>query len=70
MMRHEALAVLKLDRDATPEQIKAAYRKAALRYHPDKGGSREDWDTLQEAYKRLVNPSLDNDVERSTPFWG
>ncbi|EHK48732.1 hypothetical protein TRIATDRAFT_298093 [Trichoderma atroviride IMI 206040] len=28
--------ILEIDRTATPDQVKKAYRKAALRYHPDK----------------------------------
>lgn len=28
--------VLGLERDATPDQIKSAYRKAALKHHPGK----------------------------------
>lgn len=34
---------------ATPEAIHAAYKRAALRAHPDQGGSREAWDALQSA---------------------
>ena len=30
--------VLGVEKDATPEQIRKAYRKKALKEHPDKGG--------------------------------
>jgi len=33
--------ILGIGRDATPEQIKDAYREAAKRYHPDLTGSSE-----------------------------
>ncbi len=43
-------------------EIKSAYRKAALRYHPDMGGSDEKFRKLKEAYehikKWLENPSF------------
>lgn len=34
--REQALAVLGVSKDATPDQIKSAYRKLAAQYHPDK----------------------------------
>ena len=33
--------ILEVTRDASTEDIKRAYRKLALKYHPDKGGSAE-----------------------------
>ena len=37
----EAAALLGVSVDATPMQIKSAYRKLMLKHHPDKGGSAE-----------------------------
>jgi molecular chaperone DnaJ len=53
--------VLGLNRDAAPEQIKKAYRRAAHKYHPDR--NRDDPDTeakfkeASEAYEVLSDPA-------------
>jgi hypothetical protein len=39
MTRAEALDVLGLQEGATDEQIRDAYRRAMMQYHPDRGGS-------------------------------
>jgi len=44
---------LGLAADATPEAIKAAYRAAAKRDHPDCGGDLERFDRIQRAYDVL-----------------
>jgi len=49
--------VLGVSRDATIDDIKAAYHKAALRTHPDSGGSAEEFRRVQTAYKKLSDPS-------------
>lgn len=52
--------ILGISRDATPAQIKAAYRKLAKKYHPDSSsGSEEDrqrFQEIQEAYEVLSDP--------------
>lgn len=48
--------VLGLDRGATPEDIKKAYRKLAREHHPDKGGDPEKFKKVQEAYEILSDP--------------
>ena len=40
MMGSDYYGVLGLQPDATTEEIKRAYRRLALRYHPDKNKSR------------------------------
>jgi molecular chaperone DnaJ len=49
--------ILGVQKDATQEEIKAAYRKAALQYHPDKNpgdkGAEEKFKKASEAYSVL-----------------
>ena len=45
--------VLSLAKDATQDQIKTAYRKAALKYHPDKA-SPEDKDTAHTKFQEIA----------------
>jgi len=45
MTRDEALEVLGLSADATPEEIHAAFKRLMSQCHPDKGGS--DWMAAQ-----------------------
>ena len=52
--------ILGIGRDATDEDIKKAYRKSALRYHPDKNPgdkeSEERFKEVNEAYEILSDP--------------
>jgi hypothetical protein len=51
--------VLGLNGNPSREQIEAAYREKAKTAHPDRGGSREAWDRLTEAYQaaKFATPS-------------
>ena len=49
-------AVLGVTKDATPDQIKKAYRKLASQHHPDKGGDTTKFQEIQTAYDTLSDP--------------
>jgi DnaJ-class molecular chaperone len=61
MTRAEALKLLGLDASATAEDIKQAYRRLAMKYHPDRNqGSKEAeerFKELQAAYTCLTSPA-------------
>ena len=48
---------LSVPRTATPQQIKKAYHKKARECHPDRGGNKEQFVALDEAYKTLSDPT-------------
>lgn len=51
--------ILGVSRDATPEQIKSAYRKLAKEYHPDRNrepGSEDRFKEVTAAYEMLRDP--------------
>jgi len=47
---YEALGV---DRTASPDEIKRAYRRLASQHHPDKGGDKSKFQEVEEAYRVL-----------------
>ena len=54
-MKHDLYARLGLQFDATPAQIRRAYRRASKTAHPDAGGTPEQWASLLEAYETLMD---------------
>ena len=48
---------LGVDRSATPEQIKQAFRKLAMQHHPDRNGDETEFKKINEAYDVLSNAS-------------
>ena len=45
--------LLGVDKNATDDQLKKAYRKKALKMHPDKGGDPDEFKDLSKAYETL-----------------
>jgi curved DNA-binding protein len=47
---------LGVNRDATPDDIKRAYRRLASKHHPDRGGDTKVFQEIQTAYDTLSDP--------------
>ena len=60
MAKRDYYEVLEVQRGASADEIKKAYRKAALKYHPDKNpgdkSAEEKFKEAAEAYDVLSNP--------------
>ena len=56
MSKRDYYEVLGLSKGATEEEIKKAFRKQAIKHHPDKGGNEDDFKEINEAYEVLGNP--------------
>jgi DnaJ-class molecular chaperone len=52
--------ILGVNRDATTDEIKRAYRKLASQHHPDKGGDKAKFQEIQSAYDTIGDPQKRN----------
>ncbi|KAK7248734.1 hypothetical protein SO694_000402116 [Aureococcus anophagefferens] len=50
-----ARAVLKVERSSSGEDVKKAYKKLALKHHPDKGGSADEFRKVNEAMEMCMD---------------
>ena len=55
---------LNVDKDASPSEIRKAYIKGSLKYHPDKGGDKELFNKLNLAYTTLNDVELRKDYDK------
>jgi len=49
-------STLGVSQNATPDEIKKAYRKLAMKHHPDRGGDDRKFAEIQSAYDILTDP--------------
>jgi curved DNA-binding protein len=49
-------STLGLNRNASEDDIKKAYRKMAMKHHPDRGGDEKQFKQISEAYEILSDP--------------
>ena len=52
-MRMDYYSILGVQRGASEDEIKKAYRKLAMQHHPDRGGDAAKFQQIQEAYDTL-----------------
>ena len=66
--------ILEIDRSASSEDIKKAYRNLAMKYHPDKSGgdpeSELKFKEISEAYETLGDPQKKADFDNLGSFGG
>lgn len=61
---YQTLGVAK---NATPDDIKKAYRKLASKHHPDKGGDTATFQKIEEAYRILSDPQQRQQYDNPAP---
>ncbi|MDX1837847.1 cytochrome C biogenesis protein [Legionella taurinensis] len=64
--------IMGLERGASPEEIKRAYRKLARKYHPDvskEPGAEEKFKELGEAYEVLKDPEKKAKYDQYGQYW-
>ncbi|HVC36380.1 MAG TPA: molecular chaperone DnaJ [Candidatus Dormibacteraeota bacterium] len=53
MTKRDYYEILGVKKDASPDEIKKAFRRAAIEHHPDRGGDEAKFKELNEAYEVL-----------------
>ncbi len=68
MTKQDYYEILGIARSAAPEEIKSAYRRMALKYHPDKNPGNKDaeekFKSAAEAYSVLIDPEKKSIYDR------
>ena len=57
MAKRDYYEVLGVNKSASADEIKKAFRKSAIEHHPDRGGDETKFKELNEAYEVLKDPS-------------
>lgn len=77
IMSKDYYSILGVDKNATPDQIKSAFRKLAVKYHPDKQAGKSDaekkvaedkFKEINEAYETLSDPQKRQEYDNPNPF--
>src|SRR6185312_12064649 len=53
MAKRDYYEILGVGKDASPDEIKKAFRRAAIEHHPDRGGDETKFKEVNEAYEVL-----------------
>lgn len=61
-------STLGVDRSASADEIKRAYRRMASQHHPDKGGDKNRFQQIEEAYRTLSDEGKRAAYDNPNPF--
>ena len=61
-------STLGVDKNATQDEIKKAFRSLASKHHPDKGGDTAKFQEIQTAYATLSDPAKKAEYDNPSPF--
>lgn len=60
-------SILGVNKQASAEEIKKAYKRKAMEHHPDRGGDHNTFAQINEAYETLKNPQKRADYDKPQP---
>lgn len=60
-------STLGVNKQASPEEIKKAYKKLAMQHHPDRGGNQATFQKINEAYDTLKDPQKRQQYDNPQP---
>jgi len=63
MTKRDYYEILGISKNSSKDEIKKAYKKLALKYHPDKGGDAEKFKEISEAYAVLSDDNKRNQYD-------
>ena len=63
-MTHKLYKTLGVDKNASTDELKSAYRKLAVQHHPDKGGDAEKFKEISAAYDVLSDEQKRNEYNQ------
>jgi DnaJ-class molecular chaperone len=69
-MRMDYYSILGVARGASEDEIKKAYRKLAMKHHPDRGGDQAQFQKIQEAYDTLGDSNKRSQYDNPQPQGG
>ncbi len=66
-MRMDYYSILGVPKGASDDEIKKAYRKLAMKHHPDRGGDQAQFQKIQEAYATLGDAQKRQEYDHPQP---